>query len=69
MIGHVAPEVLGHDLVDLLAKGNMIRVYGDDMLPCCSSSSWRPFNILEGLANLIFQRIRKIPIVIPTALT
>ena len=52
VVGHVVAEPLGHRLVHLVRKTNVIGVHLDHMLPRGAGASQGPFDIAERLGDL-----------------
>src|SRR5215469_3990871 len=68
VVGHVVTEPLGHRLVHLVRKTNVIGVHLDHMLPRRTGASQGPFDIAECLGDLIRERLRELPVIVPAAL-
>jgi len=60
--------IAGHNLIHLLRKPHVIGVHRDHVLPACIRAGQGSLNIAEGLTDLIRERLRKMPIIIPSAL-
>src|SRR5215469_17473364 len=68
VVRHVVTEPLGHRLVHLVRKTNVIGVHLDHMLPRRTGASQGPFDIAERLGDLIRERLWELPVIVPTAL-
>src|SRR5215469_11227988 len=68
VVRHVVTEPLGHRLVHLVRKTNVIGVHLDHMLPRRTGASQGPFDIAERLGDLIRERLWELPVIVPAAL-
>jgi hypothetical protein len=68
MVRHMVTESLGHNLIDLFRKPQVVGVHRDYMLPPRTGVGEGSLYISESLSDLIRKWFGGMPIVIPVAL-